>query len=102
MTNAGLHSTTSKQAPVETVKDRLAQILDKAQDLQNEAYWLEVEAEALFSDLRDIAQDPAAARVKRIVDAALDAASWLYNATQNVEGEFDTLVSFLDAAADEA
>jgi hypothetical protein len=83
----------------EGIKDRLSAILDKASHQHVEAQYLAMEAAELFSDLKEIAEE-AGDNFKAIVDNALDSASWLDRACENVQGEFDTLIDCLNEAVE--
>jgi hypothetical protein len=88
-----VQSTPISTATGKTVKERLAHALGAAYDLDIAAQCLQCDTGGLLSDLQNIAEDSAAPR--DIVDVALDAASWLHHATENVEDEFDPLVTHL-------
>jgi hypothetical protein len=87
---------TTPEAVPTGVRERLAQILDTAERLYVAAQWLQIDTDELLSDLQDIAKDPATPRKE--IDVALDAASWLHHAAENMEGEFDTLIICLGDA----
>jgi hypothetical protein len=54
MTTLHVHSNSSDQAPAADVKDRLAEILETAQQLQTDAEWLEIDASGLLTELEKI------------------------------------------------
>lgn len=96
MTNLVVHSNCSDQVPVPGVKARLAQALDTAQELRNNAEWLQIEADELFFELKTIARGPVAPDIA----AAVDAAAWTETAAGNIFDELSTLIDRLyDASA---
>ena len=93
MTNAEVHSINPKQPPVVSIKDRLAQVADTAFRLHVDAQQLPTDTGKLLYELQAFAENPA---IPDDIHDALDAAYWLPRAIENVEGEFDALVSCLD------
>jgi hypothetical protein len=93
-----VHSTGSAQSPAVGVRDCLAQILDTAQQLYVDAQWLQANTGGVLSDLQGIANDPAVPGDN--IAAALDAASWLHRAAENMEEEFGALIDCLDDAVE--
>lgn len=91
MTNLAIHSNTFDQTPVAGVKERLAQALETAQQLNVNAEWLQIEAADLFFELKDVAQAPAAPDIA----AALDAVAWVDSAAANIFDELSTLIAHL-------
>jgi hypothetical protein len=92
-------NTTSTAVQVPPRKDRLAQVIDTAQQLQIDAWRLKVEIFALKSDLEEIIEDPAVSPdSKAALDAACDAVTWLDTAAGNVDGELEVLVCHLQDA----
>lgn len=78
-------------APPNNIKGRLAELLDKAEDGQTQAYWLLVTAEELRDELKEIADNPTVCGIKDL-ETALDSVAWLHNAAENAEAEFETLL----------
>ena len=85
--------------PVASFEDRLGDILDTAQRLRVDAEWLAIDADGLLFDLKEIVGDPTV-RDNAALAAALDAATWLYSAAENVEAEFSTLIDHLYGTAE--
>ena len=77
-----------------TIKDRLAEILETAQQLHVDAEWLQIEAAELFSALKSIHQEPGAPDIS----SAIDAAAWLDHAATNVQDEFSVLIDHVHEA----
>jgi hypothetical protein len=93
-----VQSTPASAATEKTGRLYLAAALDATRDLYIVAQDLQRETGELLSDLQNIAEDSTVPR--NIVDVLLDAASWLHHATENVEDEYDTLVTHLADAVE--
>ena len=90
---------TPEAPPVTSFEDRLREIMDTAQRLRVDAEWLQIDADGLLADLREIVKDPAAHNNAALV-AALDSATWLYSAAENVQAEFSSLIDHLYTATE--
>jgi hypothetical protein len=90
---------TPEAPPVTSLADRLREIMDTAQKLRVDAEWLQIDTDELLSDLQGIVEDPAAHNNAALV-AALDAATWLYSAAENVQAEFSSLIDHLYTATE--
>jgi hypothetical protein len=100
MTNLDtVHNTSSDQAPVADVGDRLVQMHETVSNLQTDAASLRFGIFALLSELEEIIGDPAI-RDSAAFDAAIDAATWVSHALENVDDEFETLVAHLSDASE--
>jgi len=100
LTKADLLSSSTPVNPEATPNDwanRLAKLFDKAEDGLDQADELLVIAEELHDGLKEIA--PAVSDAKEL-GIALDSATWLHHAAENIEGQFETLrdaISCLEA-----
>jgi hypothetical protein len=94
MTNLHTRSSSSYQTPV---ADRLAEILETAQQLHTDAEWLETNAEKLRAELEEIVGGPG----NTALAAALDCAEWVNSAAANVRDELSTLIDHLYDASEE-
>jgi hypothetical protein len=86
---------------VPPLEDRLVQALVTAQRLQGNAWRLKLDVFVLRSEIEEIVEDPAVpSDSKADLAAALDAVTWLQNAAENADDEFETLICNLDVAVD--
>jgi hypothetical protein len=90
MANVDVNNTPSTVAPV--FKDRLAEALETAQRLQDDADALGIDTFQLFYDLKEIAAEG------EQLDSALDTVAWLDRAVTNARCEFAALADHLDDA----
>jgi hypothetical protein len=92
-----IDSTAPKQVPVagdrsglrQAVRNRLTKALDTAQKLRGDAEWLSIETEDLWANLKKIAGSD-----------VVDSVTWLHNATESAQDEFDELIDRLFDAID--
>ena len=78
---------------------RLQAIMETAQRLRIDAEWLEIDANELLFDLKDVVAD-SAMHDNAALAAALDSATWLHSAAENIESEFSALIDHLFAATE--
>jgi hypothetical protein len=85
----------SEQMPVAGVKERLAQALDAAHELQCKVEWIAIEAADLFGDLTGIGKE-LVMRDNAAVAKAIDAAAWVDSAAINAADELSVLIANVD------
>ena len=93
---------TQPAPPAASFVERLAGILDTAHRLYGDAEWLSIDAADPLSDLQKLVEHHPRGDDQReaALDAALDAASWVSNAADNVFGELGALIDHLHAATE--
>jgi hypothetical protein len=92
----------AKGSPVASPGDRLPEILGAAVELQFNAERLKNQALTLLDDLKGLVEGRRAADgdFDAALDDAFDSASWAHRACENVAGEFDALMNYLDDAVE--
>jgi hypothetical protein len=79
------------EAPAIRVEEHLAQLLETAQKLHDDADWLQAEAADLFSGLKNVTHGA----VIPHIGGALDAAAWVDSAATNIVDELWVLIGCL-------
>jgi hypothetical protein len=79
--------------------ETLAKILDTAQRLYVDAEWLQIDAYEVLSDLQEVVENPAVHGSTALAEA-LDSATWLSRAAENVQAEFSSLIDHLHTATE--